>query len=330
MPTDPNLDAVLQGILGGVGGGLAERKRQSSPEAIGQAVDVKTRMAQLDEATERLKVMRKQTEFDLRDEERKEAEFQSRQTALQNMRASGEFGTKLADLIESQTTQPSGAVQEAFLGVEGRNSGGQDTRELYEYALRQGYRGSIVDFMKETKFSPKQRETGTTKTRQPLTPVQARTAVKAKVDERIKELKGQENEWISEAEWRALKPEEKAQFKGPITSTEALNNNTPYYRPNPQVSDSIKELKAYLRDETKIKQGADSLIQIWKDTTGAPGAAAPAAAGEELDFSTMTSQQAYDLLKARKVTGMEDADPNDPELVEILRYYTENPDAFNK
>lgn len=337
MPTDPNLDAVLQGILGGVGAGLAERKRQTSPEAIGQAVDVKTRMVELDEAYQRIRNAREKAKFDMND-------YESRQNALKNMRASGEFGMRLANLIESQTTQPSGDVQGAYLGIDRKPSSGEDYIRLFEYAKGRGYAGELPQFLKEIKSNPSQQTPKGGTTKPPLTNLQARTAIKEKAKSRIKELEQQENEWVSPTEYRALSPEKKAEFRGPVTSPEALDAGTPYYRPRPEITDAIKQIKAYLNDETQIKRGVDSFLQIWSNqpgTAGAPGAAVGAnqdsaahpewyQPAEAPDFSTMTPQDAYDQMKTMGITGLEGADPNDPAMVEYLRYYMENPDAFNK
>jgi len=324
-----DLDAILSGLLGGVGGGLQKREDQKSPEAIGTAVDIQTKMATLDEARQRIDLAHKQAGFDLKDRQRKDEERARQTAAIERIRGSGEMGAKLADLMEAQLTQPSGGVQEAYLGIPDRATAGGDTRANYEYALKQGYRGSLIDFIQATKTTPKA-GAGAAK-KPPMTIVQARNTVKQKVNDKIKELQGNENEWISETDYRALSSEERKQFHGPVL--EGADQGTPYYRPRPDVQDSVKQLKAYLRDESAVKRGADSLLQVWsQDNTGAgsePGAPAAAPAAAE-DVSKFTPKQSYDKLKQMGVTGLEGLDPNDPDNTDLLRYYLENPDAFNK
>lgn len=165
MPTDPNLDAILQGLLGGVDVGLGQIQERKSPEMLSMLLRVRNEQEEIKMAKQRLKLLEDTNKLQTKEywntlateeQKRRQAEEADRaqRKALENMRATGPVGQRLADMITAQGGgQISGRAMEEYLGVKPEVPV-TPLQANYEFAKRNGYQGSIEDFVRMFEGEP--------------------------------------------------------------------------------------------------------------------------------------------------------------------------------
>lgn len=154
MASRADLSVLVQGLLGGGENLVQGMKARNAPEKVATVIDLQQRQAQIKEAEQKLKLLKKQTDIALNEEERNRLREEGRRNAIEAMRADPNRRW-IADLMEAAPgMQLSGDVQSKAAGVTGPafDIGGEslltaDSKNWLLAKLRGEFKGGLSDWL---------------------------------------------------------------------------------------------------------------------------------------------------------------------------------------